>query len=134
MAKPSAPEKAPTPKPTRTKPILVKSIPVANLEIRRLFWFLFCLERQLIRFQADSRLARRYVRNVSFQEVLACLPDLTVLERQTLIRRALELDEPGLSAEDEALVEKRLADHRRDPASAVPATEMKRRLRQRVGR
>ena len=70
---------------------------------------------------------------MSFKEVLACLPDLTLSERQTLIRRALELDEPGLSAEDEALVEKRLADHRRDPASAMSATEIKRRLRQCVG-
>lgn len=84
-------------------------------------------------FPADSHLIRRYCGDMSFKEVLACLPDLTLSERQTLIRRALELDEPGLSAEDEALVEKRLADHRRDPASAVSATEMKRRLRQRVG-
>ncbi len=71
---------------------------------------------------------------MSFKEVLACLPDLTLSERQTLIRRALELDEPGLSAEDEALVEKRLADHRRDPTSVMSVTEMKRRLRQRVGK
>jgi hypothetical protein len=69
---------------------------------------------------------------MSFKDVLACLPDLTLTERQTLIRQALELDESGLSAEDEALFEKRLADLRRDPASAVSAAEMKRRLRQRV--
>ncbi len=95
---------------------------------------MFWLERELIRFQADGRLVPRYVRNMSFKEVLACLPGLTLSERQTLIRRALELDDPGLSAEDEALVEKRLADHHRDPASAVSAAAMKRRLRQRVGR
>ena len=110
-----------------------KSIPGVNPDIRHLFWFLFWWELEFIRIQADSRLVPRYVRNMSFKEVLACLPDLTLSERQTLIRRALELDEPGLSAEDEALVEKRLTDHRRDPASAVSATEMKRRLRQRVG-
>jgi hypothetical protein len=97
-----------------------------------LFWFLFWLERPFIRFQADSRLVPHYGRNMSFKEVLACLPDLTLSERQTLIRRALELDEPGLSPEEEALVERRLADHHRDPASAVSATETKRRLRQRV--
>jgi hypothetical protein len=110
-------------------------VPISFFSLqRRLLWFVFWLEHQFIRLQADSRLAPRYVRDMSFKEVLACLPDLTLSERQTLIRRALELDDPGLSPEDEALVAKLLADHRRDPASAVSATEMKRRLRRRVGR
>ena len=68
---------------------------------------------------------------MSFTEVLAELPALTVAERQLLIRRALDLDEPSLSAEDEVLVEKRLAEHRRNPGSAVPLDEMKARLRSR---
>ncbi len=68
---------------------------------------------------------------MSFTEVLAELPMLTVAERQVLIRRALDLDEPSLLAEDEALIETRLADHKRDPASAVPLDEMKARLRSR---
>ena len=68
---------------------------------------------------------------MSFTEVLAELPALTVAERQLLIRRALDLDEPSLSAEDEVLVEKRLAEHRRNPGSAVPLDEMKARLRTR---
>jgi hypothetical protein len=67
-----------------------------------------------------------------FDEGLACLSDLTLSQRQTLIYRALELDGSGLS--EEALVEKRLADHLRDPASAVSAAEMERPLRQRVGK
>jgi putative addiction module component (TIGR02574 family) len=71
---------------------------------------------------------------MSFTQVLAELPALTVAERQLLIRRALELDEPALSPEDEALVEKRLAEHRRDPASAVPLDEMKARVRARFSR
>jgi hypothetical protein len=82
-----------------------------------------------VRFRADSASVPAYYPSMSFKEVLACLPGLTISERQTLIRRALELDEPELSAEDGALVEQRLADHRRDPASAVPAVEMKERLR-----
>ena len=49
---------------------------------------------------------------MSFAEVLQELPVLTVAERQLLVRRALELDEAGLPAEDEAVVEQRLADHR----------------------
>ena len=68
---------------------------------------------------------------MSFSEVLAELPALTVSERQSLVRRALDLDEPELSARDEALAEKRLEDHRRAPDSAVPLEEMKSRLRSR---
>jgi putative addiction module component (TIGR02574 family) len=71
---------------------------------------------------------------MSFSEVLAQLPELTVSERHMLVRRALELDDPGLSGEDEAAVEKRLADHRRNPTSAVPLHEMKARLRSRSGK
>ncbi len=69
---------------------------------------------------------------MSFNEVIAELPHLTFEERQILIRRALELDDPPLSAADEALVESRLADHHADPASSVPLDEMKRRLRSRT--
>ena len=66
---------------------------------------------------------------MSFSELLAELPLLTVDQRQMLVRRAVELDDPGLAPEDEAVVEKRLADHRRDPRSAVPLHEMERRVR-----
>ena len=71
----------------------------------------------------------RYFFGMSFNEVLAELPALTVSERQLLVRRALDLDEPGLSGKDEALVEKRLDDHRRAPDSALPLEQMKTRLR-----
>jgi putative addiction module component (TIGR02574 family) len=70
---------------------------------------------------------------MSFTEVLHELPALTVSERQLLVRRALELDDAGLSAEDEAVVERRLAEHRKNPGSAVPLDEMKARLRARFG-
>lgn len=71
---------------------------------------------------------------MSFTEVLAELPALTVSERQLLIRRALDLDDPALSAADEAVVEKRLADHRQNPGSAVSLDEMKTRLRSRFAK
>jgi len=66
---------------------------------------------------------------MSFNEVIAELPRLTFEERQILIRRALELDDPPLSAADEELVEARLAAHRSDPNSSVPLNEMSSRLR-----
>ncbi len=59
------------------------------------------------------------------------LPALTLAERQMLVRKALELDDPGLSADDVALVEERLAAYHADPSSAVSLDEMKRRLRSR---
>jgi len=65
---------------------------------------------------------------VSFKEVIAELPRLTLEERQILIRRALELDDPPLSAADEALVEERLAGHHTDPSSSIPLDELKSRL------
>jgi putative addiction module component (TIGR02574 family) len=68
---------------------------------------------------------------MSFNEVIAELPRLTFEERQILIRRALELDDPPLSAADEALIEKRLADHHANPSSSIPLDELKTRLRSR---
>jgi hypothetical protein len=68
---------------------------------------------------------------MSFNEVIAELPRLTFEERQILIRRAIELDDPPLSPADEALIEERLAAHHRNPSSSVALDEMKRRLRSR---
>jgi hypothetical protein len=68
---------------------------------------------------------------MSFTEVLAELPALTVGQRQWLVRRALELDEPSLSPTDEALVDERLAAHRKHPDSALPLDAAKARLHSR---
>jgi len=66
---------------------------------------------------------------MSFTEVLNELPALTVEQRQLLIRRALELEDMPLSEEEEALVEERLAGHRRNPGSSLSLEEFKRRQR-----
>ena len=71
---------------------------------------------------------------MSLNEVLAELPSLTVGERQLLVRRVAELVDHGLPPKAEALVEQRLADHRRGPKSGVPLKEMETRLRSRFGR
>jgi hypothetical protein len=71
---------------------------------------------------------------MSFAEMMAELPKLTVEQRQLIISRALELDDAPLSPEDEALIEKRLAEHRADPGSAVPMDEMFARLQSRFGK
>jgi len=54
-----------------------------------------------------------------FAEVMAELPALSVSERQLLVRRALDLDEPGLSFDDVSLVTQGLAEHQESPASAL---------------
>ncbi len=69
---------------------------------------------------------------MSFTEVLAELPTLTFEQRQALICRALEFDDALLAPEDEALIEERLAAHRKDPSSAVSLDAMKTRLRSRL--
>lgn len=66
---------------------------------------------------------------MSFTEVLQELPALTLEQRQLLVRRALELDDPPLSDADESLVDSRLAALREDPASALSLEEIKSRLR-----
>lgn len=68
---------------------------------------------------------------MSFSDVLAELPALSLGERQMVIRRALELDDSVLSQEDEALVEERLAAYRANPEQAVNLAEMKDRIRKR---
>jgi hypothetical protein len=85
-------------------------------------------------FEGDKLVPANYVPGMSFNEVLAELPLLTVPQRQLLVRRAVELDDQGLAPEDEAVVEKRLAEHRRDPQSAVPLEEMEKRLRSRFAK
>jgi len=71
---------------------------------------------------------------MSFNEVLQELPALTFEQRQLLIRRALELDEPPLNQEDEKLVDSRLAALKENPTSALSLDEIKSRLRSRYSK
>jgi hypothetical protein len=65
-------------------------------------------------------------------QVLEALPEFTYEERQLLMRRVIELDDPPLSEADETLVESRLATHRLDPTTSVPLATLKERLRSRT--
>src|SRR5260370_40361865 len=73
----------------------------------------------------ERLLPRGYASIMSFNEVIAVVPRLTFEERQILIRLALELDDPPLSAGDGEMAEERLAEHHADPSSSVPLDEMK---------
>ena len=71
---------------------------------------------------------------MTLSQVLEELPAFTFEERQLLIRRVVELDDPPLSEADEALVEARLAEHHRNPTSTLPLETLKERLRSRTKR
>ena len=71
---------------------------------------------------------------MSLSQVLEALPAFTFEERQLLVRRVIELDDPPLSEADEALVESRLADRHLDPTSSLPLKTLKERLRARKKR
>jgi hypothetical protein len=68
---------------------------------------------------------------MSLSQVLKELPAFTFEERQLLIRRAIELDEPPLSEDDEAIVESRLAAHHLDPSSSLSLKTLKEHLKSR---
>lgn len=73
----------------------------------------------------DTLARREYLISMSFSDLLDELPKLTADQRQILVRKALEFEDPGLSPGDEALVEERLAAHHRNPATSVSLSEMK---------
>lgn len=71
---------------------------------------------------------------MSLSQVLEELPAFTFEERQILMRRVIELDDPPLSDAEEALIETRLAAHKLDPTSSLPLETLKERLRSRTKR
>jgi hypothetical protein len=56
------------------------------------------------------------------------LPALMLGERQELNRRAIELDEEGLSSHDQALVAERFEEQRHNPESVLKLEERKARV------
>jgi hypothetical protein len=62
---------------------------------------------------------------MSLTEILAEIPKLSFAERQELIRRALAVEDEELTPEENAILDERLADFRRNPESGVPAEELK---------
>jgi hypothetical protein len=71
---------------------------------------------------------------MSLSQVLEELLAFTFAERQLLIRRLIELDDPPLLEIDETLVESRLAAHHLNPTSSLPPEKIKERLRSRTKR
>jgi len=68
---------------------------------------------------------------MTLTQVLEELTAFTVEERQLLIRRVIELDDPPLPDSDERLAESRLAAHYLDPSSSVPLETLREHLKSR---
>jgi putative addiction module component (TIGR02574 family) len=58
-------------------------------------------------------------------EILAEIPKLSFAERQELVRRAIAVEDEGLTPEEKAILDGRLEDFRRNPNSGVSANQLK---------
>ena len=58
---------------------------------------------------------------MSLTEILAEIPKLSFAERQELVRRAIEVEDQDLTAEEKAILDERLADFRKNPNPGTPA-------------
>lgn len=70
---------------------------------------------------------------MSFDTVIAELPSLTVEQRQLLVKRALEIDDTGLSPADEKIVEERRVEYHANPHVRISLEEMESRLKSKLG-
>ena len=71
---------------------------------------------------------------MSLAEILEEIPKLSFAERQELVRRATALDEDELTPEENALLDARMEDFRRDPEAGIPLEDLKDRVRARLSR
>ena len=62
---------------------------------------------------------------MSLTEILAEIPKLSFAERQELVRRAIEVEDQDLTAEEKMILDQRLADFRQTPDSGIPADQLK---------
>lgn len=69
---------------------------------------------------------------MSLTEILAEIPKLSFTERQELVRRAIEVEDGELTAEEKAILNERLEDFRRNPNSGTPAEQLKDEVLQRL--
>lgn len=69
---------------------------------------------------------------MSLTEILAEIPKLSFAERQELVRRAIALEGDEVTPEENAILDQRLDDFRRDPDSGVAAADLKKSLLQRI--
>jgi len=69
---------------------------------------------------------------MSFAEILDEIPRLSFAERQELVRRAIALDDSELTAEENALLDARMEDFRRNPDAGILLEELRPHVTQRL--
>ncbi|MEO6785542.1 MAG: hypothetical protein ABI318_05350 [Chthoniobacteraceae bacterium] len=69
---------------------------------------------------------------MSFTEILSEIPRLSFAERQELVRHAIAVDDAELTGEENALLDARMEDFRRQPGAGIPLEELRDHLRQRL--
>ncbi len=69
---------------------------------------------------------------MSLTEILAEIPKLSFAERQQLVRRAIEVEDQDLTAEEKTILDQRLDDFHRNPQSGTPAEQLKSEVLQRL--
>ncbi len=69
---------------------------------------------------------------MSFAEILDEIPRLTFAERQELVRRAVALDDAELTAEENALLDERMEDFRRNPDAGIPLENLREEILRRL--
>lgn len=69
---------------------------------------------------------------MSLTEILAEIPKLSFSERQELVRRAIAIEDEELTTEENAILDQRLEDFRLNPASGVPAEDLKSSVLKRI--
>jgi putative addiction module component (TIGR02574 family) len=62
---------------------------------------------------------------LSLTEILAEIPKLSFAERQELVRRAIEVEDHDLTAEEKTILDERLEDFRRNPNSGIAVEQLK---------
>ena len=62
---------------------------------------------------------------MSFTEILSEIPRLSFAERQELVRSAIAVDDAELTAEENALLDARMEDFRRQPSAGIPLEELR---------
>ena len=62
---------------------------------------------------------------MSLTEILAEIPKLSFAERQELVRRAIEVEDHDVTAEEKAVLDERLADFGQNLNSGTPAEQLK---------
>lgn len=69
---------------------------------------------------------------MSLSEILAEIPKLSFAERQELIRRAIAVEEEELTPEENAILDERMEDFRRNPTAGISVENLKSVVRKQI--